>query len=224
MTKTRTKGPEFIDVAAIEAELIDETSEDLKEQFWSCYNRAVELIARAGVCAKILKSRHEDIARFPSLATFLLIGEGQLMPELFWMFIESPNLDSVQHLPKTAQEEIVAKPSVAVAEPIPGGGWTKRMYDLTKAPKHIIKIAVSDEGLRTIDEQREYIATQKARPVVAPNGDDIPEGPLTHQIAVKLTDAEWQALRIDAARNNVSEREMARRYMISEKALKPHKG
>jgi glycine betaine/choline ABC-type transport system substrate-binding protein len=97
------------------------------------------------------------------------------------------------------------------------------MYDLRTAPPDIVKVAVSDEGVRTTEEQQVYLATQKPRPVAKKQENDSEEDiqePLSHQVVVRLTASEMEALRIRAALNHTTERGIARRFLLSSGALR----
>jgi hypothetical protein len=209
-----------IDLAAIESELRPLSSEKLRFRFVECYNGAAKLIAQAAVCVKLLKERGDSMTGIPMTGTYLRIASGQVLPELVWKFIESPHRQKVERLPIDDQRRLAANPVVPVVEPKPGkgNGYTTRMQDLTKATPEVAKIAIGPDGIRSPEEQLAFIGTQKARPILAKaTSDDEPEAPaepLRHQITVKLTASELEAIRIHAAYAHVSESEIVRRFLI----------
>ncbi len=220
MSKTVVKVSDTIDIEALEVELEKQSTEDLKVHFFNCYNGAERFIVESAICAKILKARGENTTGFPMVGTYLRIAEGQILAKLVWMFIESPNRNAVERLPKSAQEEIAENPMVPVVEAKPGGGWTKRMYDLRTAPAAIIKVAIGDEGIRTTEEQQIYLTTQKPRPIVKPSDDDVTQEPLTRSLAVKLTESEFASLKMHAAVAGVTESKRAHRFLDTAGAFK----
>ena len=164
--KTEVKRPDAIDLAAIEAELRPQSTDRLKARFFECYDGAARLIAEAAVCIKLMSERGENLAGIPMAGTFKRIAAGQILPELVWKFIESPNRQRVERLPLEDQKRLVANPMVPIVEPRhePGTGYTTRMVDLSKAPTDVAKLAIGYDGIRTPEEQIAELAAQKASP------------------------------------------------------------
>jgi hypothetical protein len=217
-----------IDMTAMEIELRPRSTEDLKFVFHECYAGAANFIAKAAVCVKLLQERGENLHGIPLVGTFRRIATGQIVPELVWKYHDSPNRHIVERLPLDDQRRLVREETIEVVEPKTEGGFTKRMVDLTTAPTDVARLVIGPAGIRSLEDQMAYLGAQKARPIARKRSDeqegsDMPQEPLTHQINVKLTDSEYQALRIKAAMNKIPENKMARRFMISTEALKPLK-
>jgi hypothetical protein len=120
MTDLAKAIPTAIDLAAIEAELRPLSTEKLKFRFFETYTGAARLIAEAAVCVKLMKERGENLAGLPMVGTFLRIASGQVLPELVWKFIESPNRQRVERLPLEDRKRLAADAMVPVVETRPG--------------------------------------------------------------------------------------------------------
>lgn|GEM_PF-4914256 len=222
MLKTKTPVTDIIDITVIEADLRPQSTEKLKFRFFECYNGAARFIAEAAVCVKLLKERGDTLTGLPMVGTFLRIASGQISADLFWTFLESPNRRFVERLPLEDQKRLAANPMVPVVEAKPDGGFTTRMIDLTKAPAETVKLALGDDGVRSPEEQISHLCMQKAKPpVVRASAEEIDrDEPLNHQIAVKLTDSELEAVKIQAAVARLSEGQLVRRMLIQAGAFK----
>ncbi len=225
MNKTMTKpldSSTAIDLTAIEAELRPQTSETLKLRFFECYSGAAKLIATASICVKLLKERGDNLSGIPMVGTFVRIASGQILAELAWQFIESPNRQVVERLPLDDQKRLVFDPMVVVAEVKPEGGFTKRKVDLRTAPPSVAKLVAGPDGLRSLEEQMAHIGAERARPVVKKEEDEqeVIQEPFKHIVGVRLTESEHEALRVRAALSRCSERDVARRFLLQSGALR----
>lgn len=216
MPKTDVSVIEAFDIVAIEAELRPQSTDKLRARFAECYGGAARLIAEAAVCVKLMRERGENLTGVPMVATFLRVAEGQVDANLIWKFIESPNRQLVERLPLSDQKRLAVDPHVPVIEPRPEGGYTKRLVNLTAAPKEVAKLAIGPEGIRSPEEQQAYIGSLAARPILGkPAASDEPIAePLSRQITIRLTESEDADLKIEAAKNRISPAEQARRLML----------
>lgn len=207
----------LIDMTAIEAQLRPESSERLRSQFHECYHGAARFLAKAAVIVKLLKERGEPLADIPSVGTYLRIASGQVLPELVWKFIESPNRRLVEYLPLADQQRLTADARIPMIEAAPGGGYTHRIVDLVTAPSHVVRVAIGSEGIRSIEEQMAFLGAQKVQETVLrppSQADESPSEPLKHQITVRLSDSEYKAIRVQAANANIPDRLMVRRLIV----------
>jgi hypothetical protein len=214
MTDLATRTPEPIDLAAIEAELRPQSTEKLKLVFIDCYNGTAALMARAAVALKLMRERDENATRgLPMVGTFLRIASGQILPEVVWQFIESPNRRHVERLPLPDQKRIAVDPMVPVVVPRNdkrySDGTTVRMVDLRTASPEIVRQVAAPEGLRSPDQQVTELVAPKFR--VAP-AEPEPE-PVDQKIQVRLTADERKALRHHAADAGITDSEMARTFL-----------
>lgn len=224
MAPTKTNpSDQGIDLTAIEAELRPLSTEKLRGMFVESYGKAAEFIARASVCVKLMEERGENLRGIPQIQLFRRVACGQVLPELVWKFMESPARREVERLPLPDQRKLAESPFLPVAEPASGGGYTKRMVDLTTASVTLVKQVIGPEGVRSPEEQIAYISTAKPRSVVTPKVAPVAEEPLTRSVTVKLTESEWAVLQIKAARARLSPAMMARRGMIQSGVLKEGK-
>ena len=213
-----------IDLKAIEANLRPLSIEKLKFRFFECYSGAASFMAEAAMCVKLMKEHGDPLTGMPMVGTFLRIASGQILPELVWKFIESPNRQRVERLPLEDQKRIANDSMVPAVFPKPGGGYDKRMVDLCKASPEVAKQVAGPDGLRNPEEQLAVLTAPKPKPVVSTLAEpaDASE-PLTHSVTVKLTVSELSALKINAARAMISDRDMARRGLIRSGVLKEGK-
>jgi hypothetical protein len=212
MTKPATKASDVIDMTAIEARLKDKSPKELREHFRECWNEIAHSVAECAVCVKLLEAAGQSLIGIPWAGTFRRVAFGQLLPELVSEFIESPNRRIVERLPKGDQRKIIDEPEVVIAVRTQEGEWTKRKADLRICHPEIAKQVVSDDGIRSFEEQQAYLVTQKTRPAPPPaEDDDSPGESPRHMRTIRLTDSELEELKHIAARNRISEQEMARR-------------
>lgn len=221
-----------IDLAAIEAKLRSEfgnSPEKLKFRFYECYNGAAEFIAEAALCIKILHEHgNEYLTGMPMVGTYRRIASGQVAPELFWKFIESPNRQRVERLPLEDQRRIAEDPMVEVVEPKPGGGFDKRRVDIRTAPADVAKLVAGPDGIRSPEEQLQYIGSQKPSAAVAAKRAREDEDreytePLDHSMTVPLSATEVESIKIHAAKAHLSNRDMLRRFLAQAGAFKKPK-
>ena len=198
---------ELIDIAAIAAELRPQSTAKLKLRFFECYSGAARLIAEAAVCVKLLIERGEDLKGVPMVGTFRRVAEGQILPELVWKFIESPNRQRVERLPLDDQRRIAADPMVAVAE-----GQTVRKIDLTQAPPDVAKVVIGPDGIRSPEEQRAYLGQQKVREAHA-RRPATPTTAFDRTLTVGFTTTEFSSLIENAARAGLSDRDYIRHLL-----------
>lgn len=234
MTMTKTVAPTpaaestpvTIDLVAIEARLAPLTPQELRHRFYECCAGTASLIAEAAICVKLLRDRGEDITGIPMRRKLLAIADGRILPELVWKFEDSPSAPLVEQLPLADQRRLVDNPLVPVVESVKGrdGGrtFTNRLVDLTRAPKDVARLAVGPEGIRSPEEQVAVLSAPKRAPAVTPATDapPAPAEPLDHQILVRLTASELEALKLRATLAHVSEREMARRFLLQTEAFR----
>ena len=221
-TNLSTRSPESIDLDAIEASLKDMEPGKLKLRFFECYTGAARLMAEAAVCVKLLKAADQPLTGIPMVGTFLRIASGQIDPQLVWEFIESPNRSLVERLPLDEQERLAADPMVPVVEPRNdknySAGFTQRLVDLRTAPREVARLAIGPAGIRNAEDQIRELTTPKRRP--APPEPTPEVEPVNQRLLVKLTAAEYQALRHHAADDGVTESEMARQFLRQAGAFK----
>jgi hypothetical protein len=212
-----------IDFAAIEHELRPLSSDKLKLRFVESYGKAAEMIAQAAVCVKLLEERGESLAGVPMLGTFRRIAAGQIVPELVWKFIESPNRRTVERLPLNDQRKLASSPMVEVVEPA-GTGYTRRKVDLTQAPRDVVSLAIGPDGLRTPEEQLAYLGSVKPRVAPRSKRDNAPLEPLTKSVTVRFTEAEFAAIKMHAAYKYTTEGTVIRQFLKDAGAFKRPKG
>jgi len=205
---------ETIDIAAIEAELRPQSTAKLKVRFFECYGGAARLIAEAAVCVRLLTERGEDLRGMPMVGTFRRIADGQVLPELVWKFIESPNRQRVERLPMSDQKRIAADPMVPVAE-----GQTVRKIDLTQASAEVAKVVIGPDGIRSPDEQRAYLGQQKVRTAQAKR-PATPAAAFERTLSIGFTTTEYAALIENAARTGLSDRDYVRHVLERAGAFK----
>lgn len=229
MTDLTTAQPSnSIDLAAIEVELRPLSAEKLRSRFFECYHGAARFIAEAAVCVKLLKERGNSLDGIRYVGTYLRIASGQVLPEIVWRFIESPNRQRVERLPLDDQKRLAVNPMVPVVEPKPGGGYDKRLIDLTTAPPEVARLAVGPDGIRSPEEQLAHLGSQKiaqkARPASKANEvvieDEPVSEPLSRSVTIRLAASELEVLRIHAAKADLSVPDMARRFLIRAGAFK----
>lgn len=209
-----TTQTEAIDIAAIEAELRPQSTAKIKVRFFECYGGAARLIAEAAVCVRLLTERGEDMRGMPMVGTFRRIAEGQVLPEVVWKFIESPNRQKVERLPLSDQKRLVADPMVPVAE-----GQTVRKIDLTQAPPEVAKVIIGPDGIRSPEEQRAYLGQQKVRAAHAKR-PATPAATFDRTLTVGFTTTEFSALIENAARTGLSDRDYVRHVLDRAGAFK----
>ena len=228
--KTSAPPSETIEtIETIEARLRPQSTEDLRFRFHECFAGAANLINEAAVCVKLLQERGENLSGLHMVGTFRRVASGQVLAELIWKFIESPsfNRQAVERLPLDDQKKLARDPMVVLVEPKPkGGGYERRRVDLTTAPAPAVKLAIGPDGLRSVEEQLAYLGAHKTSYAVVKavaekdEEEEVIQEPLTHQVVVKLTSTEMEALKIRAALAHCTEREIARRYLLTSGALK----
>jgi len=209
-----TTQAELIDIGAIEAELRPQSTAKLKVRFFECYSGAARLIAEAAVCVKLLNERGDSLSGVPMVGTFRRIAEGQILPELVWKFIESPNRLRVERLPLDDQRRLAADPMVAVAE-----GQTVRKIDLTQASAEVANVVIGPDGIRSPDEQRAYLGQQKVRTAQAKR-PATPAATFDRTLTVGFTTTEFSALIENAARAGLSDRDFVRHVLERAGAFK----
>lgn len=215
---------ESIDLAAIEARLQKKSTKELWSHFEECLGSAAVFLADAAVTLKILEDRGEDLSDVAMIGTFRRIAAGQVDPRLVWKFMASPARHIVEQLPLPDQRRLVANPMVPVVEKTPDGKLTSRMWDFATAPRRVVEQVVSPDGILNEDQQRlNAVRKEAATRIVAKSAkqedSEILE-PLRHQVTAKLTDSEYQALKMHAALNKCSERELVRRGLLMSGYLK----
>lgn len=211
----------MIDLATIEAELRPLATDKLRAVFVESFGRATDFIARAAVCVKLMEERGEELRGIPQLGLFRRIAAGQVLPELVWKYAESPARRIVERLPLNDQRKLIQNPMSPVVEPVAGGGTTTRMVDLSRAPIETVRQVIGPDGIRTPEDQLVYLAAQKHRVAAIPvSVATIPDEPLDRSLTVKLTASEFAALKVNAARARVADREMARRGLLRSGVLK----
>ena len=208
------------DMAAIEAELTPLTSGRLRSVLVESCGSAVSHIARAAVCVKLLEARGEDLHGIPQLGLFRRIASGLVLPDVVWKYSEAPGRQVVERAPINDQRKLADNPMYPVVEPAPGGGFTPRMMDLSKASVAVVRQVVAPEGLRTPEEQIAYLTTNRPRPISPATESSEVKEPFVHQLTIQLTKSEYAALRVNAARAGKSEKEMARRGLLLSGVLK----
>jgi hypothetical protein len=218
--ETVNKTIETINLVAIEAELRPKSTEELRFRFHECYTGGAKLIAEAAICVKLMQERGESFTGMPLIGMYRKVASGQIPPELVWEFLDSPNKQFVTTLPMDDQKRLVANAMVPVVEAKPEGGFTKRLVDLRTAPKEVAKLVCGPDGIRTIEEQMAHLGAQKARPTAAPTKAEEIQEPLSHQVTIKVTDSELQALKIRAALNGVEVPAIVRTFLAGTEAFK----
>ncbi len=213
-----------INLMEIEEELRPQSTEKLRTTFIECFGKAAEFIARAAVCVKLMEERGECLTGLPQVGTLRRVASGQILPEVVWTFIESPGRNDILRAPLPDQKKLASSPMQPVIEPIPGGGMTTRMVDLTRASRDVVRQALGPEGLRSPEEQLAYLASQKRNvsSALLVSSDPIAE-PLTKSVNVRLTASEMEALTINAARAGIKASDMARRGLVRSGVLKEGK-
>ena len=206
--------PEHIDITAIEAELRPLSTARLKLRFFECYNGAANLIAEAAVCVRLLMERGEDLKGVPMVGTFRRVADGQVLPEVVWKFIESPNRQKVERLPLSDQKRLAADPMVPVAE-----GQTVRKIDLTQAPPEVAKVVIGPDGIRSPEEQRAYLGQQKVR-AAHTKRPATPAVTFDRSLTVGFTTAEYASLIENAASSGLSDRDYVRHALDRAGAFK----
>lgn len=214
-----------IDLAAIESDLRPKSSGDLKKMFVESVGRASEFIARAAIIIKLLDERGEHIdIPATSKGIYRKIAEGQVLPELFFLFSSSPVCRAVTNLPLPDQRRLVNNPRQVVAQPAPGGGYTQRMVDITTAPAEIANRVIGPEGIRSAEEQIAYMEASNAakkkyqKPQEAVEQTE-PDEPLNRSVTVKMTTSELTALTVNAAHKGITPAVYARRALLQAKAF-----
>lgn len=197
----------LIDLSAIEAKLRTRSSDHLRQRFLECYGGAAQLIAEAAVCVRLLMERGEDLCGVPMAGTFRRIAEGQVLPEVVWKFIESPNRQKVERLPLSDQRRLAADPMVPVAE-----GQTIRKIDLTKAPPEVAKVVLGPDGIRSPEEQRAYLGQQKVRTAQAKR-PATPAVAFDRTLTIGFATTEFSAMIENAARAGLSDRDYVRHVL-----------
>lgn len=219
-TLAKTQAREPVDLAALEAALRPLSSASLKTRFLECYGGAAALLGEAAVCVKLLKERGDSMAGIPMVGTFLKIASGQILADLVFEFADSPNHRLVEQLPLDDQKRLSRNSMVPVVEPKRDGGFTTRMIDLKTAPQEVARLVAGPAGIRTPEEQAAQIFAHKTRDAVKQAASREVGEPLTRQVTVRLTESEYEAVRLHAALARVSEAEAVRRFLLGTKAFK----
>jgi len=196
-------GTPTINLTEIEKELRPLDSGKLRNILAESITDAARFIARAAICVKLMEERGDSLVGISQVNVLRKVASGQVLPELAWAFSESPARNIVIQAPLPDQIKLVKQPMQPVVEQAPTGGVTTRMIDMTKATKDVVKQVVGPEGIRSPEEQIAYLAAQrlesKARTGQTLKASLVPSDPLTRQVKVSLTEAEWHALNVHAS-------------------------
>jgi len=196
-----------INLVDIEAELRPMDTPKLRNVLAESIGNAAMWIARAAVSVKLMEERGEPLVGTPQLSLLRKVASGQVLPEAVLAYGESPARHIVLQAPLQDQQKLVKSPLQPVLEQTPNGALTTRMVDLTKASKDIVKQVVGPEGIRTPSDQQAYLATQRLESM-AKQDKTLPKSakphePMTNEVKVRFTEAEYHCLNVHASNNGM---------------------
>jgi hypothetical protein len=211
MITTRTApGPgKVIDLVAIEARLRPKSPQYLRFRFSQCLTGAVEFIAEAAVCAKLLKEHGEDLRGLPHVQTFLGIARGRILAEAVAKFLESDCKQLVFAAPIDVQARLVRDSVVDFVKVRPEGGFEPESIDLATAPLGVAKQVIGPDGIRSVEDQMDHLWSHPATTTVAAKA----RGMRTYRPHLVLTEEQWQSVRMHAAAEKCEEREILMRAL-----------
>ena len=209
-TTTHPDHGKVIDLAAIEARLRPKSPQFLRFRFSQCLAGAVEFIAEAAVCAKLLKEQGEDLKGMPHVQTYLNIARGRILAEAVAKFLESPCRQLVFAAPIDVQGRLVRDSVVDFVKVRPDGGFEPESIDLATAPLAVAKQVVGPDGVRSMEEQMDNLWAQQGR---ASEAAAKAPGMRTYRPQLVLTEEQWQSVRLHAAVEKCEEREILMRAL-----------
>ena len=216
-----------IDMKEIRRQLEHLSAEKLKHMFYECCYGGAKFLARAAICVEVLQKHGYPIEGMLMYEKFLKIADGRILPELVWMFMEAPKATQmmVENLPLSQQDRLTKNPVIPVVKPGSDGAFETLAVDLRSADKATVKQAVSPSGVRSPEQQIDYLGEQKVKTHAASmraqdDDDDVSEA-LVIEIRSRLTDSEHEALKINAVHERITMMEMIRVGLRRGGALTP---
>ena len=217
MSKTIGKTQETFEEAkaAILTEWRPQSAGKIKARFFDLNAPIQRLVLEKAIMVSLLKERGEKMEGIRYAGMWLGIAEGHIdLNVCDEEFLQSPNRARIHALPVPDQKRIAANPMVPVIERTSDGkDFTTRMMDVKTMPPDLARVVITSAGITPPDELKAKLTAQARRTTPPPMIEESGEH-RTRSLTVKITEHDWEEVRIEAARARISEANAAYRIML----------